>query len=170
MDSNLRWGRRRGENLVSKLNVEIIIVFLTIITGLWGEHERGSMVGVSSHWKELSLKCVQSSASNLLRWSCARWNIASVSSDVPLSAAALRAEKWAQLEYYQYDQLGSDGFVTWSLSLSLARSSNNRPTMMFHTLTIAQLYTCSTTFHMYHPASTCTGSRNPGSTDCCGIM
>ena len=37
----------------------------------------------------------QSSASNLLRWSCAHWRVASVLCDVPLSAATSRAGNWA---------------------------------------------------------------------------
>ena len=37
----------------------------------------------------------QSLASNLLRWSCTHWHVASVLSDVHLSAATLRAENWA---------------------------------------------------------------------------
>ena len=35
--------------------------------------------------------------SNLLRWLCTRWHIASVSSDVPLSAAVLKAKIWATM-------------------------------------------------------------------------
>ena len=61
---------------------------------LWGERERGSVVGVyvSSHRKLIGhIGCcrTESSASSLLRWSCAHWlkRVASVLSDVPLSVA-----------------------------------------------------------------------------------
>ena len=61
---------------------------------LWGERERGSVVGVyvSSHRKLIGhIGCcrTESSASSLLRWSCAYClkRVASGLSDVPLSVA-----------------------------------------------------------------------------------
>ena len=54
--------------------------------------------GVSSH-RKLSLNTVRSrpqlSVCILLRWLCRWWRVASVSSDVPLSAAVLRVKNWA---------------------------------------------------------------------------
>ena len=61
--------------------------------------------GISSHTVRS-----QSSASNLFHWLCTRWSVASVTSDVPLTAAVLRAKNWA-LAYY--DELGPWAF-SWS--------------------------------------------------------
>ena len=49
----------------------------------------------------------QSSASSLLRWSCAHWlkRVASVLSDVPLLVATLRAESWALIRVLRSAQL-----------------------------------------------------------------
>ena len=59
---------------------------------LWGECERGSVVGVRLLPPEMNCAyCMlsQSLASSLLRWTCAHWlkRVASVLSDVPLSVA-----------------------------------------------------------------------------------
>ena len=84
----------------------------------------------------------QSSASSLLRWSCAHWlkRVASVISDVPLSVATFRAESWAligELRSTRLRQVSS----TWLLSPPLARATNDRPAVMFQP---SDSYTCST--------------------------
>ena len=43
----------------------------------------------------MSPSMVASSAFNVLRWLCVRWRVASISSDVSLSAAVLRVNNWA---------------------------------------------------------------------------
>ena len=74
---------------------------------LWVERERGNVVGQPWHGAASSLRLLppemnwayrmrsQSSASNLLCWSCAHWRVASDLFHVPLSAVTLRAENWA---------------------------------------------------------------------------
>ena len=84
----------------------------------------------------------QSSASSLLCWSCAHWlkHVASILSNVPRSVATLRAESWALIRVLQSARLRYV-FLTWLLSLLLARATNDRPAVMFQP---SDSYTCST--------------------------
>ena len=84
----------------------------------------------------------QSSASSLLRWSCAHWlkRVASVLSDVPLSVATLWVESWALIRVLRSAPLRHVS-LTWLLSPPLARATNDRPAVMIQP---SDSYTCST--------------------------
>ena len=74
----------------------------------------------------------QSSASSLLCWSCTHWlkRVTSVISDVPLSVATLRAESWALIRVLRSARLRHVS-LTWLLSPPLARTTNDRPAVIF---------------------------------------
>ena len=103
------------------------------------------------NWAQRMLS--QSSASSLLRWSCAHWlkRVASVLSDVPLSVATLRAENWALIRVLRSDRLRHVS-LTWFLSPPLARATNDRPAVIFQS---SDSYTCSTILleHRLHVSS-----------------
>ena len=88
-------------------------------------------------------------ASNLLRWSCAHWRVASILSNVPLSEATLRAGNGDLIRVLRSARLRPVA-LTWSLSPPLARAIDYRPAMMFqpsYSYIMYLLYThaCSTT-------------------------
>ena len=122
--------------------------FLTVIGALWGESERGSMVGVyvSSHRKLIGhIGCCRSPQLlySLLRWSCAHWlkRVASVLSDVPLSVATLRAESWALIRVLRSARLRHVS-LTWLLSPSLGptlpRTKEERVWATAYTISVHQ--------------------------------
>ena len=104
----------------------------------------------------------QSSASSLLRWSCAHWlkRVASVLSDVPLSVATctLKAESWALIRVLRSARLRHVP-LTWLLSPSLARATNDRPAVMFQP---SDSYTCSTISISLEHISIYTRRAHPG--------
>ena len=113
-----------------------LYIILDECSTLWGERERGTVVGVyvSSHWKLIGhIRCCRSphTASSLLCWSCTHWlkRVASVISDVPLSVATLRAESWAFIRVLRSARLRHVS-LTWLLSPPLARATNDRPAVI----------------------------------------
>ena len=103
-----------------------------------GEHIR--LLPLEINWAHRMLS--QSSASILLRWSCAHWlkRAASVLSDIPLSVATLWAESWALIGVLHSAQHWHVS-LTWLLSPPLARATNDRPAVMFQP---SDSYTCIT--------------------------
>ena len=114
---------------------------------------------------------LQSSASSLLRWSCAHWlkHVASVLPDVPLSIASLRAESWALIRVLRTARLRHVS-LTWFLSPPLARTTNDHPAVMFQP---SDSYTCSTIplehrLHLMYTAAPSTRQAR-GRIDCGGF-
>ena len=77
---------------------------------------------------------LQSSASSLLRWSCAHWlkRVASVLSDVSLSVATYIVGGKLGFDYSTtISSAPARVRLTWLLSPPLARATNDRPAVMF---------------------------------------